>query len=422
MNVSEPRRPSLDHGIPTDRPTPRPEDFDPFGPHRDSPFAFLRQARARFPVFWSPRLDAWCITRYDDIAAVLKARTGFTAREHTPRPRLRQLPADVQATLRTWRGPACPMASLDPPQHGRIRAAASPGFRRATLIRHEPALRRFAGELLRPLAARGDFDLISEFAVPYALKSILLVLGVADDDHERFHRWTDQRIQLMTARDATPQETLRACAQGLAEFGRHARALAAERLACPRSDVISAMFTGEQHLSLDEVVAQIPTLITAGYRTTAETLAVIVQHQARRHESWADFTSGRISADDLIEEGLRFDGPVAGLYRTATHDLDIRDQHVSTGQRVLLLYLSGNRDETYFSDPEHFQPGRSRVPHLSFGAGPHFCLGATLARLDLRIALEQLIVHCPRLRLSRGVADVEPVFPFRTRKNLQVFT
>lgn len=87
-----------------------------------------------------------------------------------------------------------------------------------------------------------------------------------------------------------------------------------------------------------------------------------------------------------------------------------------------LARLSGNRDETHYSDPEHFQPGRRHIPHLSFGAGAHFCLGATLARLDLRIALEQLIVHCPKLRLPRDVADVEPVFPFRTRKNLPVFT
>ncbi|WP_158841521.1 cytochrome P450 [Saccharothrix deserti] len=400
--------------------------FDPRNAHRDDPFPFLREARSAEPVFYAESLRAWCVTRHDDITAVLRDHGSFSVREHNPSPTT-ALPPEVEQALGEWRGEALPLGSLDSPEHTRIRAVVNTGFTRTALKASEPRIRATARSMARRLAREPGFEFISEFSKPYALMVILEVLGIPGSFHARFDTWTDQRIKIMTAHEGTDPDELRECARGLLEYGRFARELVAERLARPRDDLISRMLHECPHghrLSVDETIAQIPTLITAGYRTAAETLATVVWNQARTAGGWAVVVSGDVPLEDLVEEGLRFDCPIAGMYRTALRDVEIGGVRIPAGGRVLLVYGSANRDETKYACPEQFRPGRvSTTHHLAFGLGEHFCIGAPLGRTMLRIALEELAAAMPGLTLAdRAEPTYQPTFPFRVRSALPVLT
>jgi cytochrome P450 len=394
--------------------------FDPRSTDRDNPFEFLREARSRQRVFYSESMNAWCVTRYDDVVDVLRDEVNFSVREHNPRPTA-TLPSDVERVMAAWRGGSLPVGSLDHSEHTRVRAVVATGFTRRALMAFEHEIRSDAHDRLRQLAAKEELEFIDEFSKPFMLAAILRVLGISECPHDQLHTWTSQRIRLMTAHEGADADELRGCAQGLLDYGEFARALVVERLARPRNDLISHMLQQRPHgpnLSADEVIAQIPTLITAGYRTSAEALATIVWNQARTPRGWSAVVDKSVPIDDLIEEGLRFDCPIAGMYRTAVHDVSIGGIRIPAGDRVLLLYTSANRDETHYSFPDQFQPTRATTSHLAFGLGEHFCIGAPVARLTLRIALEELTTALPGLCLadSRDPAYM-PIFPFRARQS-----
>lgn len=355
--------------------------FDPRNADRDNPFEFLREARSRQPVFYSEAMKAWCVTRYDDVVSVLRDKVNFSVREHNPRPAA-TLPSDVEHAMEAWRGDSLPLGSLDTSEHARIRSVVSTGFTRKALTAFEQGIRSDARDRLQRLAANEQFEFFEEFSKPFALMTILYILGIPETPHEPIHKWTSQRIRLMTAEKGADADELRECAQGLLEYGEFARALVGERLARPRNDLISYMLEQRprgHNLSVDEVIAQIPTLITAGYRTTAESLAAIVWNQARTPEGWSAVVDGSVPMEGLIEEGLRLDCPIAGMYRTALRDLHIGGIRIPAGDRILVLYTSANHDETYFTLPEQFQPLRANTSHLAFGYGEHFCVGAPVA-------------------------------------------
>lgn len=392
-------------------------EFDPTGAHRDDPHGFLTLARNHTPVFHSARLGAWCVTRHADIVRVLRDHRSFSAREHNPRPAAR-LPADVERVLRNWRGDAESLGSLDPPEHTRVRAVVGAGLARQT-ARLAGDVRATAVECVDRIAARAEFDLVSEFALPYALTVMCRVLGVPDEARARCLEWTERRLQLLTQPDLSDPELVRRCARALVDYGEFARDLTARRRAEPRDDLVSTMLhIGHRgrRLSSSEVAAQIPALITEGFMTTAHGIAEAVHHQLRSFGHWP---AGDV--DDMAEEGLRMDCPIFGRYRTALRETTVGGARLARGSRVLLLYGSGNRDAGVRSEPERFWPGRHpRSGHLSFGHGVHFCVGAPLARVVMRAGLTELAARLPGLRLVDMVARYRATFPIRALAELRV--
>ncbi|MFF7082141.1 cytochrome P450 [Streptomyces lavendulae] len=397
--------------------------FDPYGAHRDDPFEFFKEAHLEQPVFYSELLGAWCVTRYDDVSAILRDQVGFSARDHNPRPRT-PLPQEVKAALTSWRGSTLPVGSLDPPEHTRVRTVLNTAFTPTRLKAFEPEARAAATGLTRQLADRSEFEFVSQFALPYAMKVILQVIGIPEEYHQACRTWTEQRLTILLARDVDEQ-SLAECGRGLLEYGAFARKLVAERLARPRTDLISYMLhekpRGHQ-LSAEETVTQIPTLITAGHETSAQALAIIVWHQLRSEGGWAALVQGRVPIPELIEEGLRADCPIAGMYRTALRDVSVAGCRIPAGSRLLLLYSAGNHDASKYPMADLLKPGSNPgTPHLGFGAGPHYCLGAPLARMELRVAMEELITAFPRLTLRPGDSPgFRPLFPLRALNDLVV--
>ncbi|WP_245821750.1 cytochrome P450 [Lentzea waywayandensis] len=398
--------------------------FDPYGAHRDDPYAFLADVGDAEPVFYAPLLDAWCVTRREDMLAVLKDDRSFSARDHNPRPKV-ALPEDVSRMFKTWRGAgAVAVGSLDPPEHAKIREVLNTGFTPARVRAFEPTMRAIATDLAERAAAEEEFDFIAAFAVPYALEVMCRRLGVPDEYLDRCRLWSEQRIELMMLQSDTDPDLLREHARGLMEFGAFARSIAQDRLASPRDDLISELLhdgKAGNTLTADQVAVQIPTLIFAGHMTCAEALGTITYQQLRSLGGWAEVVDGTIATRDLVEEGLRFDSPLAGMYRTATRDVVVGDVHLAEGSRLLLLYGAAGRDSRAHACPAAFSPGSKSATHLAFGHGIHFCLGAGFARAELEIAVQALAARMPGLTLAPGLPPRHrPVFPLRALTELRV--
>lgn len=401
----------------------RDNKFDPYETHRDNPFDIMRLMRQVRPVFYSPELSTWCVTRYDDIVTVLRDTHSFSARDHNPRP-AKPLPPDVKEAMTSWRGSARPMGSLDPPEHTKVRAAVNAGFTRGALKKFEPGIRETARSLIIQAIVKPEFEFMDEFSLPYAVSAVLQVLGVPLEFSQRCRWWHAQRMGLMLGREPVNDDQLRDRARALKEYGAFFRELTVARQIRPVDDLISSMLHDQQHghrLSLDEIAAQVPTLISAGLESTAHILATLVWRQLKSAGGWAAVVSGNVLIPNLVEEGLRFDPPFFGTFRTALRDVTLSGVRLPPGSRILLLYGSGNHDEGRFQTPEMFDSSRQpTTPHLAFGFGPHFCIGASLARMELQIALEELVDLAPALSLADPSPSYQPIFPIRALAALRV--
>ncbi|MFJ9446718.1 cytochrome P450 [Kitasatospora sp. NPDC101235] len=400
-----------------------PEGFDPRGRDRDDLYGALARLRDLGEVVYSRQLQAWCVTGHEDIAAILRNDADFSARDHKPRPTL-DLPPDVAEILRTWSGDSASLGEMDPPEHTRVRSVINAGFTPWALQPAEADIRATAVQLLQPLTEVAEFDLVADFALPYALTVILRFLGIPEEHHQDCLRWSDHKVQLMVGRDHTPQQ-LRECATGLRDFGAFARELTARRLAEPREDLISTMLHESPHghrLTPEEVAALIPTLIITGHTTLAQGLAITVRHQLRSPGGWTAVVDGRVSIPHLVEEGLRLDCPVVGMYRTTVREVTVAGQVLPAGSKVLLLYGAANHDPGRYPEPDHCRPERwPTAAHLAFGRGTHYCAGAGLARAELRIALEELAARFPGLSAASEAGPVyRPTFPLRALTALRV--
>ncbi|MGH8348942.1 MAG: cytochrome P450, partial [Pseudomonas sp.] len=291
------------------------------------------------------------------------------------------------------------------PAHTRLRLLIRQGFTPRRLAALEPVIREVANNLVDTFAADGQVDLISQFAYPLPLTVILGMLGVPAHDMPTMRRWTQESIALNFASATLPLEQQVAYAQGKLAFQRYTRDLVTERAQAPREDLISHLLRARQEgippLSTEEVSSLIPGLIIAGHESTAKlignTMRLLLTHPEQRQALQRD---PNLTAA-AVEEGLRIDAPVLGMVRTTTREVTVGGVALAAGARLFLLYGSANHDETYFTDAEQFHPDRARrTSHLAFGHGIHFCLGAPLARLEARIAIETLGRRLPGLRLA----------------------
>lgn len=407
---------------------PHGELFDPGGVHRDDPNPFLARARRDQPVFYAPSLDRWCVTRYDDMVTILRDQQNFSARDHKPAPPNTELPADVVDALASWRGNERSIASRwDGLNHKKMRIVAGTHFTSRALASAEPDIRATAAALTARLAASGEVEFISEFAMPFALSTILKILGIPEEFHDRCRRWSQHLLALKLRSDPIDADFARECGQSLREFGAFARDMVAQRQSQPHDDVISRMLHDgrrDLRLSADEVVALLPTLIFAGHETSADALTLIVEGQLRSPGGWPAIGGGQVPIAELIEESLRLEAPLFGFFRTTRRPVTVAGTQLPEGSRLLLLCGSGNHDEDKYPNPGQRDLHRKfDIPHLSFGLGSHRCIGAPLAYLELTVALQELAAGLPQLTLAPGSSRTyQPMFPLRALTELRVRT
>jgi cytochrome P450 len=394
------------------------EHYDPFvPPMRDDPYPAWASLRAEQPVFYSQALSAWVVTRYEDICAVVRDPVRF-ANSGTFRP-LTPPPPEVQAILdEGYPFEALPpFVATDPPLHTRLRKFANAAFTNQRVAELEPRIREVAGELLDAMVAlgRGRADFVSRFAFRLPLTVVGELIGVPREDHDRLHRWSGDRLALHWV-TALPLEEQKALARSFVEFQRYSAELIEARRHSPRDDIISAMVAlrleGEQPLTTGELIGQMMGLVSAGHETTMNLLAHALFHLLRHPAQWAALCADPVGlAPRAVEETLRYDSPVSGMWRIAAQDATVGGVTIPRGARIAVLFGSANRDPAAFpDDPDGFDitrpPSPTGAQHLAFGRGVHFCLGANLARLEGRVALELLATRLPTLRLDPDAGPV----------------
>jgi len=369
-------------------------------------FADLRQRSG--PMFVSD-IGGWLVTRYDDVRSILRDTERFSSLNPTgPRTsgevltqgivELMQDASMSDAMARLGRGRVAVLLNADPPDHRRQRRLVNPAFRPDRLRLMEPAIDEVAHELVAgvtgELASSGRVDIVEKFAVGLPMAIIALALGVSNEDLDTFKRWSDD-IVMPVGNHSPTREQIRSFVTSTKEFTDYFIAQIEERRRSPRSDLLSDIANAEidgEELSVDEQLGMLQQFLVAGNETTTKLITNLVRHLAENPELQHRVRSDRSLIDGLVEEMLRLEAPVGGLFRQAKVDVEIGDVRIPAGDHLWLLFASANRDECKFPSPDEIELGRTNVKeHLAFGNGEHFCPGAGLARAEARIAVGVLL-------------------------------
>ena len=397
-------------------------DFDPMSAdQRECPFDLYREAREGMPVFYSERFALWVITRYDDIVRVLKDPATFSSAASLSVDTV--VAPEVQAVLDTG-FPATPtLVTADPPMHTRFRELVGKAFTSRRVAQLEPQMVAIANRLIDAFVQRGSADIVRQFAYPFPMEVIAEILGLPLRDLDRFKRWSDD----MSARfGVLPLDRQIECARSEVEFQHYFAARLEERRHAPKqdflSDLLNARVSGERPLDVVELLSILKQLLIGGNETSTNMIGSAMLLLMTNAEQLEVVLNDRTKIADVVEEVLRLDSPVQGIFRTTTREVELGGVRLPEGAHLELLYASANRDETRFRDADRFDIHRDdKSNHMAFGFGIHFCIGAQLARYEGRIALETLLDRLPCLRLTPGqLIEHHPHFLIRGLKRLEI--
>ncbi len=372
------------------------------------------------PVFWWEQYGHWCFARHADVNALLRDRRfgrqvlHVMSREELgwsePAPHLAPVCAFERRSL----------LELEPPEHTRLRGLVNQAFLGRVIERLAPRIERIAHECIDAFEPAGEAELLSQFATPIPVVVIAEMLGVPTELGPQLVSWSHDMVAIYQARRDESIE--RRAADATLEFSAFVRDQLRAKRRAPAEDLLSALLAaGEQgqHLTEEELVSTTILLLNAGHEATVHAIGNGV-HTALCHgmDASAWFTDPE-RAPAAVEELLRFDAPLHLFTRYCLEDAVVAGVALRRGESIGLLLGAANRDPERFPDPDRFDPARSPNPHLSFGAGIHFCVGAPLARLELRVALRVLFERLPRLRLA-GPVRYRDAYHFRGLEALRV--
>jgi len=377
-----------------------PDNWVPGVPH--DAFKVLRQ---KAPVFWQKMGEDngfWAITRYEDVVSVSKDPGTFSSFKGGTI--LRDLPEEDLNNTRTI------MLNMDPPQHSKYRKIVSQGFTPRMTARLEPRIRSATTSILDEIAERGECDFVRHISAELPLIVIAELVGVPLEDRHKVFEWSNRLIGFDDPEFEGGAEKGKMAAM---EMWMYANQLAEQRKQEPRDDLVSALMTGEvdgEKLTEMEFDSFFLLLAVAGNETTRNLISggmlALIENPAER-QKLLDEPSLLNSA---VEEMLRWVSPVSQFRRTATRDTEVRGQKIREGDKVVVYYQSANRDEDVFDDPYSFKVDRSPNNHVAFGIGEHFCLGANLARLEIRVMFEELLRRMPDIELAGPVRRLRSNF------------
>ena len=407
-------------------------NYEPFSEAaRVNPYPYYRALREHAPVYWAAGVGAWVVSRYDDALHVLThpelfssdaMRTMFMS-DQTGAGNL--APDQVERMLEIMRTlPFSPeemlaarnMISVDAPDHERMRKIVSRGFTPRRIASYELKVHAIVDRCMEKLRLDGRFDLVEDLAIPVPTLIIAKMLGVEPERYGDFRRWSDSVISNSTGsgRGRSPLET--GYLENVAELTRYLVGVVEERRKEPSDDLVSVLIAaegGEAGLSALEVVIFTLLLLVAGNETTTNLIGNAVNALLVHPEQLRLIEQNPALVPSLVEETLRFDGPIQFLFRRARSATEIAGTAIPADAMVMPLLGSANRDERRFARSEEFDITRDTTGHLAFGFGVHFCLGAALARLEAGIALDAIVAELPRLR--RPGSAVEPIDSYLIR-------
>jgi cytochrome P450 len=382
----------LDHGL--------------FADHE--PWEVFDQLQRDAPVYFHPEPDGrgfWVVTRFDDVLAVVRDTTTFSS-EIGGAATISDLPEDVLEARRNF-------LEFDPPKHGRYRRLISTSFTPGAVARYEEWLRGLVAHRFEVALEKGEFDLVEELAAPIPIRVLARVLGLPEEQLPRFIELGDRLLV-----DTDPEIVGELAFTGEREEDRYkpfgspwadelcalGREHYAERRACPRDDVLTRIATAEidgQPLSERELDNMFALLIVAGNETTRQAIALGTLALAQHPDEYARVRADRELVRSAVEELLRWSSPVWHFRRTTTREVTLRGVDIAAGDKVTVWFGPANRDPDHYPDPHRFDVARNPADNVTFGrGGPHHCLGAHLARLEVRVYLEELLARVERIELT----------------------
>ena len=369
----------------------------------DDPWAAYRWLREHDPVHWSEETGGWLLSRHAEVSHVSRHPELYCSK-HGVRPRN-----------------ASPLSilTMDDPEHQQQRGIINRGFTPRQVRRLAPHIREITDEILDEIQHRGEIDFVTDFAIHVPLIVIAELMGLDPSMRTQLHRWSDD---MMAGEGRSPDDpSAQHAAQAAMEYVEYILPLVEERRAEPREDLISILTgafdegtldtgsattlesTGE--MAIDDLIIFLIALLVAGNETTRNAISGGLAAFSRFPEERDRLIANPELIDTAVEEIVRYVSPVLSFSRTVTEDHDLCGQSLKEGDKVLMLYQSANRDASVFADPDTFRIDRNPNPHLAFGFGPHYCLGANLARLEIKIVFEELF---SRRRDSGGRPDRAP--------------
>jgi len=355
--------------------------------------ARLRWLRENEPVYWAEKSRCWILTRFRDVLEVSKDQERFTSAE------------GVRANNPVKFG----LIDEAEPRHTHLRKLLNRGFTPRMVKHWEQVFRGLCTEVLDAVAPRGECDFVEEVAVPLPLLLIAEMIGIRKEDRRRFHQWSDAMI----AGDGNfdRPEIMARAAQAYVEYSTYVNEIIEDRRKQPREDLVSVLvnakdrgllvtfqedaerFGGDpdfMELANDELIKLCVVLLVAGNETTRNALSGGMQLLIENPEVQSHLRAHPEEIPAAVEELLRLVSPVHSFSRTVTRDTEVGGKRLRAGDKVLLVYPSANRDAEEFPDADRLDVGR-RPHHLAFGIGPHYCLGANLARMEMRVAFAEIL-------------------------------
>lgn len=385
------------------------EKFDPLAEsYLTDPYQTLAAVREETAVFYAPSIDMWVVTRFDDIEAVFKDPETFSAAVGQ-RP-VFPLTDEASAIIKCGFHATPVMSDCDPPRHTRIRKHNLTGMSARRIRALEPKVRAKATELVDAIEP-GRIDLVAALAYPLPAYMIFTFIGFPDEDMDTLKSWCGNRIAFSWGHP-DPQEQSRIAAN-MVRYWRYCEDFVAKRMAEPTDDFASALVRihaeDPDAISPNEIVNVAYGLSFAGHETTTAFTGNAIRRLLTHREQWEAICADRSLITQAVEEVLRYDSSIVAWRRITTRATRIGETEIPAQAKVLMLLGAANRDPRHFKDPESFDIYRDDARnHIAFGKGIHYCIGAELARMEARIALDLLAERAPGLRL---VEDQQLSFP-----------
>ncbi len=396
---------------------------DPFDfSHNADPYPAYRRTRETSPVYFSKVFYAWLLTRYADVRAALTD------------PRLSAaMTRDVQAAqlsedLRRDLGPVDDLLGRwvlfqDNPAHKRLRHALTTALGPRVLQAMEPRVQAIADRLIDGVRGRTEMDLVADFALTLPAMVIEELLGMKGGDHHRFQRWVHTIALYFAIGSLGNPATVGALRETVTEMADFMRGVVDDHRRSPKDDLVGSLLAAEHQgeaLSETEILSQCMLLLHGGYESTMNTVSSGMVHILRDPAQKKLLLDNPTLAAGAVEEAMRYEPAFQFVVRVASDDLVIAGQPIRRGEQVVCVLGAANRDPSQFEDPERFDVRRSPNPHVAFGYGPHFCIGAALARMEGQIAIRTLLRRLEGLTLAAEAPDWRPAFGVRSLATLPV--
>jgi cytochrome P450 family 142 subfamily A polypeptide 1 len=360
----------------------------------NDPYPTYAWMRTHAPAYWDGINELWGITRYDDVVRIEKDKQRFISSDQEKGGYRPNLPADAA------------LIGLDDPVHTKRRNLVSRRFTPRAAAQWEDDVRAVVNALLDDMVAQGgECEIVETLAAPLPAMRIGKLLGFEPDRWRDLKRWSETTIALGGGPRYVTEEGLISAF----EFAAASAELFEAKRGCPADDVMTVWTQAEVDgvpLTLDQVIPDCLLLLDGGAETTRTVIGRTILNFIANPDQWAAFRAGADAAV-ATEEFIRYVTPIHNMCRVATDDVELAGETIRAGQQVVLMYPAANRDPDHFDDPEAFVVTRHPNPHLAFGFGTHFCLGASLARLEIRVFFEELRRRVTGFRLVPGTTPVD---------------